>query len=356
MSENDVVFGLKPACFAALVSLLERVKPLREVADADPKKPRKLKAVSNNTVKQLLADANAFEPEHEITVAQAANIALMNGWPQHTDSQIQDLYRKSEVRQQQAPPIGLTHFPDLSPERQDVQRKQGYRLDHELRQGLPEGPEYRRSLDELAEDYADRLRQLAVDHGIAAYTKPDFFASRRGMTLAELASRIAKTGRTRDASGKLLPMPEHVLVDLLAADQFFVVREDELATLREIYVRVSLDCPSDQRDHAIERIVAEWKHRREEAGLSIAVRDTLAAKREDMRRLAKRLRALRGTQGFRNRKQTTVAAGTDAANWDRFVERLHKYLGEEGHEMDLKDLSELAEAAKQDMTRSEDPE
>lgn len=353
-------FGLEDQCYRALLKVVERVEPLAVFADAAQSTGEPGKGASETALSRLhesLSEFNALS--NGMTIAHAARTAIAHGWPQHTPQQVTDNYRKSPERRAKAPPIGSAISGYLSPEARDEMKRSGYQFDHALRQGAPIGPGFCRSPEDDIASYALSLNRLVVEGGWPD-TNPLWQDPSRmrpppyDVTLTELGECVAKHPQAlRAPGGAPITVPPHVMLAIMATDNYVKVREPNLANLREVFIMVPLDCPTDVRDREVQRIVNEWRERRQAAGGEIPVRDTLARRRDNMQRLARRVRVLLGAQGGGRQLPHTAQGMAASGNTGlaAFVQSLHEALSADGHHMSISDLEDAVETALQAMQR-----
>ncbi len=349
-------YGLAPECFQSLIQLLKRVEPLRSYADAViTKKERKgiPPSLTESGYKKLCSDYRQFEEKHGVRLAAAARTVIEQGWPEHTDRQVLDLYRKSVDRQNAAPPLYKNLAEHPCEKVQAKRRKQGYRLDHDLRQGRPMGPILCEKPSDELPGLAARINLMFAEGG-QGFSAPDFIPKNAlGLSFQELADHVSGMVM-KDLTGNHIPVPDHILHFVLGAWFGQRVRAIDLKQLRSIEITVPLDCPANIRDREISKIVSSWRERRRKSGLDLEVRDSLASSRKDMNLLPRRLRILCANQEDRElpREAGFTTKGNDL--WGSFITALHGYLCEEGYQIDFDVLDECAAGAKDRMRSARD--
>ena len=257
-------------------------------------------------VLQLVAD---YEHDYHANLKADIETILANDYPPRpTDEHVLDNLRKTKAGEKIKKAIPHRPVPGLS--EQEAANKSACH-DNEHRRGLPRGP----TLCTDVENYFIALI-ASIKEGVFRAQGWDNFLdpdrpdpriknaqTQRPFSVREIATAVGEHAKMMDTDGNHPDFREGVWFSaferIKAGCDMQEIFPMQLPTLPHIFVAIPLDCPDDDRDREIQRIVNTWRQHRQRAweeikvrtgeDLSYTTRDTRSAVTGRLRGLAERI-------------------------------------------------------------------
>lgn len=271
-----MIYGLKHECYADLMRIYKSI-PYQFFGKNDQKTtPKKRNQLGDKDIAAVINAADRFEGKY-MSIADAIETAIANGWPGNTAEDILERYRKSPKRAENVLNL-YREFPDNSLEADPVKASCLY--DNEVRQGDPRGPSYCSTLDQLTDKYVELLEKFVCLNGIEGMLDEK---QRTPCHPENPQKQLTIEGILAAIQSRTLPEAQFspAFVDrIVGCAAYEAILPQELRDLRGVYVYVPLDCHPATRDGVINKIVNDWKAKRAEAGYKNNLRPRLTKRAE----------------------------------------------------------------------------